>query len=96
VPRILLGCQSWLRGVGLCFGGTGEYIRGPQEVRVFADVALRTVWLGGKKDMSAKDQLNLVTRHWAVIERKRVELGSGPWSVTLLGNGLSPRVWRPS
>ena len=51
----------------------------PEEVRVFADVALRSVWLGGKKDMSASDQLDLVRRYWAQIERRRVELGEGPW-----------------
>lgn len=67
----------------------------PVEVRVFAEVGLRTVWLGGKKDMSSAQQLELVLRHWSAMERRRDELGPGPWSITLLGGGLSPRVWRP-
>ncbi len=67
----------------------------PLEVRVFSEVGLRTVWLGGKKDMSAHQQLDLVIRHWQALEDRREELGPGPWSVTLLGGGLSPRVWRP-
>lgn len=67
----------------------------PLEVRVFAEVGLRTVWLGGKKDMSSAQQLVLVTRHWAAIERRCVEAGPGPWSLKLLGNGLANDVWRP-
>lgn len=67
----------------------------PAEVRVFAEVALRTVWLGGKKDMASAAQLELVVRHWAELERRREELGPGPWSITLLGGGLADRVWRP-
>jgi len=67
----------------------------PSEVRVFAEVGLRTVWLGGKKDMSSAQQLDLVTRHWQALERRREELGQGPWSITLLGGGLSARIWRP-
>lgn len=67
----------------------------PLEVRVFSEVGLRTVWLGGKKDMRSYQQLDLVIRHWQALEDRREELGPGPWSVTLLGAGLSPRVWRP-
>lgn len=67
----------------------------PVEVRVFAEVGLRTVWLGGKKDMASAGQLNLVVRHWDAIEQQREALGPGPWSITLLGGGLADRVWRP-
>ena len=67
----------------------------PLEVRVFSEVGLRTVWLGGKKDMGSHQQLELVIRHWQALEDRRDELGPGPWSVTLLGSGLSTRVWRP-
>lgn len=64
-------------------------------MRVFAEVGLRTIWLGGKKDMASAAQLDLVVRHWNVIEQRREELGPGPWSITLLGGGLADRVWRP-
>lgn len=67
----------------------------PLEVRVFSDVGLRTMWLGGKKDMGSRQQLDLVTRHWQTFEDRRRELGPAPWSVTLPGGGRSPRVWRP-
>jgi PIN like domain len=39
----------------------------PVEVRVFAEVGLRTVWLGGKKDMTSAQQFDLVRRHWNAI-----------------------------
>lgn len=67
----------------------------PVEVRVFAEVGLRTVWLGGKKDMTSAQQVELVGRHWNAIEQRRAGLGAGPWSITLLGSGLSPKLWRP-
>jgi hypothetical protein len=67
----------------------------PLEVRVFSEVGLCTVWLGGKKDMGSRQQLDLVIRRWQALEDRRCELGPGPWSVTLLGGGLSPRVWWP-
>lgn len=67
----------------------------PLEVRVFAAVGLRTIWLGGKKDMSAEQQTELVLKHWSRIEQRSAELGRGPWSLTLLGGGLSSNVMRP-
>jgi hypothetical protein len=67
----------------------------PAELRVFAEAALKTIWLGGKKDMTADQQLELVQRHWSRIEQRCAELGPGPWSLTLTGSGLSPHVWRP-
>jgi hypothetical protein len=67
----------------------------PLEVRVFSEVGLRTGWLGGKKDMSSHQQLDLIIRYWKALEHRREDLGPGPWSVTLLGSVLSPRVWRP-
>lgn len=33
----------------------------PLEVRVFSEVGLRTVWLGGKKDMGSRQQLARLT-----------------------------------
>jgi hypothetical protein len=68
----------------------------PLEVRVFSEVGLRTVWPGEKKDMGAHQQLDLVIRHGQALEDRREELGPGPWSITLLGGGLSSRIWRPA
>jgi len=67
----------------------------PSEVQVFAAIGLRTVWLGGKKDMASAQQVELIRRHWDALEHRRDDLGGGPWSITLLGSGLSPRTWRP-
>lgn len=65
------------------------------EVRVFSEAGLSTVWLGGKKDMSSHQQLDLIIRYWQALEYHREDLGPGPRSVTLLGSGLSLWVWRP-
>ena len=101
VPDIPLGCLDvdWMPRVAtrdwVVFRRDRRIHTRPMEVRVFAESRLRTVWLGGKKDMSSRDQLELVTRHWTAIEQARTDLGDGPWSVTLLGHGLAERVWRP-
>ena len=39
----------------------------PLEVRVFSEVGLRTVWLGGKEDMSSHQQLDLIIRYWQAL-----------------------------
>lgn len=102
VPEVPLGTSdiTWMPLVAqrgwVAFRRDRRIHTRPAEVRVFAAVGLRTVWLGGKKDMSSSQQLELVTRHWTAMERRREELGPGPWSVTLLGRGLSDRIWRPA
>ncbi len=36
----------------------------PTEVKIFQDYGLRTVWLGGKQDMSSRKQYELMMRFW--------------------------------
>ncbi|MEE6282850.1 hypothetical protein [Georgenia sunbinii] len=68
----------------------------PIEVTRYIDNGMRSIWFGGKKDMSSDDQVDLVERHWARIELSVAELGPGPWSLTLTSNGLVELPWRPA
>lgn len=50
----------------------------PDEVKVFAAAGLRTIWLGGKKDMSGDQQLELVLNHWPGSRSGAQNSGWGP------------------
>jgi hypothetical protein len=68
----------------------------PSELTLFHAHGLRTVWFGGKRDLSSSQQRELLTRYWSNIEALREELGSGPWSVTLTSAGLAVVRLRPA
>jgi Phage integrase family/PIN like domain len=74
LPEILLGTidVGWMPIVakrnGVAIRRDRRIHTRPLEVRVFSEVGLRTVWLGGKKDMGSRQQLDLVTRHWQTSE----------------------------
>jgi hypothetical protein len=67
----------------------------PHEVAQYRAHGLRSVWFGGRKDMSSKQQVDLVQRHWDRLDACVGELGPGPWSLTLTTNGLHQLPWRP-
>ncbi len=78
--------------------GLGKLLASTRDDVIFAghpdlqEIPLGTIDVGW---MPIVAERNLVIRHWQALEDRREELGPGPWSVTLLGGGLSPRVWRP-
>ncbi|PZS26178.1 MAG: hypothetical protein DLM61_18840 [Pseudonocardiales bacterium] len=66
----------------------------PREVRVFSEVGLRTVWLGGKKDMGSRQQLDLVNRHWQTpLGRSWTTRTSGD---TTSRSAVTRAAWRTS
>lgn len=67
----------------------------PIEVDQYREHGLRSVWFGGKKDLSSAQQVDLALRHWSKIEEATLTLGPGPWSVTLTTHGLRELPWRP-
>lgn len=60
----------------------------PAELEIFRSEGLRAIWLAGRKDLSPYDQLALVKRHWARLEREVQRLGPGPWALNLVDTGL--------
>lgn len=67
----------------------------PHEVARYRDYRLRPMWFGGKKDLSAAQQLDLLPRYWGALEAQVASLGHGPWSLTLTMRGLTGIPWRP-
>ena len=68
----------------------------PVELALFHQHRLRTVWFGGRKDLSSRDQLVLLERHWEALERAAASRGPGPWSLTLTERGLHEVRLRPT
>lgn len=67
----------------------------PLEVARYVDHGLRSIWFGGKKDMTSDAQVDLALRFWGRIEALVGELGTGPWSLTLTTRGIEELPWRP-
>lgn len=67
----------------------------PLEVQQYRDHGVRSIWFGGKKDLSSSAQVTLAMLHWARIEEAVDTLGRGPWSLTLTSHGVRELPWRP-
>lgn len=101
LPEVPLGTvdTDWMQAVsarGLVAFHRDRRVRTrPIEVARYRNHGLRSIWFGGKKDMSSGEQVALVERFWTRIEARVVELGRGPWSLTLTTRGLAELPWRP-
>lgn len=52
--------------------------------------AIRSVWIGSKRDLSPHDQVEIFVRHEARLRREVVKRGAGPWALALTGSGIRP------
>ena len=101
LPDVPLGALDidWMpvvAGLGLIAFHRDKKIRTrPLEVLQYREHGLRSIWFGGKKDLSSADQVDLALRHWLKIEEVTHTLGHGPWSLTLTIHGLRELPWRP-
>ncbi len=60
----------------------------PAELAVFRTFGIRSVWLGGKRDLRPQDQLELFLRREAQVQRFAVTLGAGPWMLSVTDSGV--------
>jgi hypothetical protein len=101
LPEVPLGAPDvdWMRIVAerdlVAFHRDRHVRTRPHEVARYREYGLRSVWFGGKKDLSAGQQLSLLLRHWAELEARLATLHQGPWSLTLTVHGLDDLPWRP-
>ncbi|GMA24330.1 hypothetical protein GCM10025864_20890 [Luteimicrobium album] len=63
---------------------------GPAELRAYVEHGVRSVWIGAKKDLTARDQLALLLQHEARLEREIIKRGRGPWALALSPSGIRP------
>lgn len=62
----------------------------PAELRAYWEQRIRSVWLGGKKDMTSEDLVEYFLQHEQRLTRHAVKEGPGPWAVTLNRSGIKP------
>jgi hypothetical protein len=55
---------------------------------------VRSVWIGGKRDMSPHDQADIFIQHESRLIREIIERGPGPWALTMTSTGIRPLTLR--
>lgn len=64
----------------------------PAELLAYTEHGICSVWLGAKRDLGPRDQLELFLRHEARLQREIIKLGAGPWALALSVSGVRP-LW---
>jgi hypothetical protein len=67
----------------------------PAELDVFRGFGIRSVWLGGKRDLRPDSQLSLFLRYEARLLQFAAELGAGPWMLNITASGVRSMPIRP-
>lgn len=62
----------------------------PAELELYRRLGIRSVWLGGKRDLAPGDQLELFLSQESRLQRQIIKLGRGPWALTMTGRGVRP------
>jgi hypothetical protein len=62
----------------------------PAELRAYWALGIRSVWLGTKRDLAPRDQLELFLKHEERLRREAIKLGDGPWAVAMNEVGVRP------
>ena len=62
----------------------------PAELRMYLERGIRSVWIGGKRDLGPPDQLGLFLEHEARLQREIIKRGGGPWALAMSASGLRP------
>lgn len=62
----------------------------PAELRVYIELGIRSVWIGAKRDLGPRDQLELFLQHEQRLRREITKRGPGPWALSLSPSGLRP------
>ncbi|MGQ0842976.1 MAG: hypothetical protein ACT4QF_02460 [Sporichthyaceae bacterium] len=62
----------------------------PAEWRAYAELGIRSVWLGGAQDLGPREQVELFLRHESRLRREIVKRGAGPWALAMTASGVRP------
>ena len=62
----------------------------PAELNVYRSLGIRSVWIGGKQDLSPRNQADLFLKYEVRLEREAVKRGPGPWALSMSPSGLRP------
>lgn len=96
LPQVPLGCpdEAWMRVVAdldLIVLTRDRRIRSrPAELSIYREVGLRSVWVGGRHDLTPTQQAAMFYRHEQRLIREATKRGPGPWALALTPTGLRP------
>lgn len=96
LPAVPLGCpdETWMRvaaDLDLIVLTRDRRIRTrPAELAIYREVGLRSVWLGGRHDLTPAELADLFLKHEQRLIHETTKRGPGPWALTLTRAGLSP------
>lgn len=62
----------------------------PAELAAYLELGIRSVWIGAKRDLAPRDQLELFLRHEHRLKLEITKRGDGPWALALTANHLRP------
>ncbi len=69
----------------------------PAELRAYHEHGIRSVWIGGNRDLGPREQAALFLKHELRLRREIVKRGSGPWALAMTDSGIRPlRLRRPT
>lgn len=68
----------------------------PAELQAYHEHGIRSVWIGAKRDLGPREQMELFLEHEDRLRREIVKRGPGPWALALNPSGLRPLVLRPN
>ena len=66
----------------------------PAELRAYWQYGIRSVWIGAKRDLGPRQQLDLFLRHEQRLRREITKRGPGPWAVAMSPSGIRPLALR--
>lgn len=68
----------------------------PAELTAYIEHGICSVWIGAKRDLGPRDQLELFLAHEIRLRREIVKQGRGPWALALSSGGVRPLRLRSS
>lgn len=101
LPEVPLGTRDldWMpvaAGLGLIVLSRDRRIRTrPAELAAYRALGLRSVWIGGKHDLSPARQVEIFLQHEQRLHREALKRGSGPWALALTPSGVRPLQMGP-
>lgn len=94
IPAIPLGSDDadWLEIAGrrhwIVLSRERRIRSRPAELEIYLSFGVRSVWLGGKRDMGPQPLADLFTRSELRLQRIANRLGAGPWAVAMTPSGV--------
>lgn len=62
----------------------------PAELAAYLEYGICSVWIGAKRDLGPRDQLELFLAHEERLRREIIKRGPGPWALALSAAGARP------